>query len=209
MAWGAVALSLVVPARLGTPLFELALKPAIALGFPMLAVLWLQFDLLARLADPSAARRFVPLAPGAIDDLGKTLRRLVVALAAADLPEEQVEVLRGARAAATPELLVEIGALVAELPSAQRALELDQAAINEVLNVYLNLSAIERSYAAVFEGADNAVLLCSGAIRDALLSIKAALGEDFAAAYLKLKQLEWNSFASHFTEWERDHTLDC
>lgn len=50
MAWGAVALSLVVPARLGTPLFELALKPAIALGFPMLAVLWLQFDLLARLA---------------------------------------------------------------------------------------------------------------------------------------------------------------
>jgi len=39
--------------------------------------------------------------------------------------------------------------------------------------------------------------------------LKAALGEDFAAAYLKLKQLEWNSFASHFTEWERDHTLDC
>ena len=28
------------------------------------------------------------------------------------------------------------------------------------------------------------------------------------AAYLKLKTQEWNSYASHFTQWERDHTLD-
>lgn len=40
-------------------------------------------------------------------------------------------------------------------------------------------------------------------------SLKAALGEEFAAAYIKLKTNEWNSFASHFTQWERDHTLDC
>lgn len=39
-------------------------------------------------------------------------------------------------------------------------------------------------------------------------SLKAALGNDFSAAYLKLKRQEWNSYASHLTQWERDHTLD-
>jgi glutamine synthetase type III len=38
--------------------------------------------------------------------------------------------------------------------------------------------------------------------------LKAALGSEFSAAYLKLKQMEWNSFSSHFTQWERDNTLD-
>lgn len=38
--------------------------------------------------------------------------------------------------------------------------------------------------------------------------LKAAMGEDFSAAYIKLKHQEWNSYASHFTQWERDHTLD-
>lgn len=42
--------------------------------------------------------------------------------------------------------------------------------------------------------------------RDAVL--KAAMGEDFSAAYLKLKQNEWNSYASHLTEWELQNTLD-
>jgi glutamine synthetase len=35
-----------------------------------------------------------------------------------------------------------------------------------------------------------------------------ALGESFSTSYLKLKQKEWDSYASHFTQWERDHTLD-
>jgi hypothetical protein len=38
--------------------------------------------------------------------------------------------------------------------------------------------------------------------------LKAAMGEEFSAAYVKLKHQEWNSYASHFTQWERDHTLD-
>jgi glutamine synthetase len=38
--------------------------------------------------------------------------------------------------------------------------------------------------------------------------LQAALGQDFSDAYLKLKRQEWNSYASHFTQWERDHTLD-
>ncbi len=38
--------------------------------------------------------------------------------------------------------------------------------------------------------------------------LKAALGNDFSAAFLKLKHQEWNAYASHFTEWERQTTLD-
>ena len=39
-------------------------------------------------------------------------------------------------------------------------------------------------------------------------SLKAAMGEEFSAAYLKLKQDEWNSFVSHFSVWEKQNTLD-
>jgi glutamate---methylamine ligase len=43
---------------------------------------------------------------------------------------------------------------------------------------------------------------------DSNAELKRAMGEEFSAAFLKLKQMEWNSYASHFTQWERDHTLD-
>ena len=39
-------------------------------------------------------------------------------------------------------------------------------------------------------------------------SLKDALGREFSAAYLKLKQREWDSYAAHFTQWENDTTLD-
>jgi glutamine synthetase len=39
-------------------------------------------------------------------------------------------------------------------------------------------------------------------------ALKAAMGEEFSAAYLKMKHQEWNSFVSHFSQWEKDHTLD-
>lgn len=35
------------------------------------------------------------------------------------------------------------------------------------------------------------------------------LGGEFATAYSKLKRDNWNSYAQHLTEWERDQTLDC
>ncbi len=38
--------------------------------------------------------------------------------------------------------------------------------------------------------------------------LKAAIGDDFSAAFLKLKHQEWNAYASHFTQWEKDNTLD-
>lgn len=38
--------------------------------------------------------------------------------------------------------------------------------------------------------------------------LKSALGDDVSAAYLKLKHAEWNAYAAHFTQWERDTTLD-
>ena len=38
--------------------------------------------------------------------------------------------------------------------------------------------------------------------------LKAAMGAEFSAAFLKMKMQEWNSYVSHFSEWERTHTLD-
>ena len=34
------------------------------------------------------------------------------------------------------------------------------------------------------------------------------LGQEFAQSYIKLKSAEWNSYAAHLTNWEREHTLD-
>jgi glutamine synthetase len=39
-------------------------------------------------------------------------------------------------------------------------------------------------------------------------TLKAMMGEEFSRAYVKLKTDEWNSYCSHFSEWERDNTLD-
>ena len=52
------------------------------------------------------------------------------------------------------------------------------------------------------------VLLDALRAYDADAELKAAMGEEFSAAYIKLKTQEWNSYASHFTQWERDNTLD-
>jgi glutamine synthetase len=38
--------------------------------------------------------------------------------------------------------------------------------------------------------------------------LRAVLGEDFSASYVRLKRQEWNSYVQHFTQWERDNTLD-
>lgn len=38
--------------------------------------------------------------------------------------------------------------------------------------------------------------------------LKAVMGEEFSASYIKLKMQEWNDFTSHFTQWEKDNTLD-
>ena len=43
---------------------------------------------------------------------------------------------------------------------------------------------------------------------DADAALKTALGDDFSAAYVKLKTREWNSYTAHFSAWERENTLD-
>jgi glutamine synthetase len=37
----------------------------------------------------------------------------------------------------------------------------------------------------------------------------AAIGRETVDAFLKLKHDEWADFTRHFTQWERDNTLDC
>ncbi len=44
---------------------------------------------------------------------------------------------------------------------------------------------------------------------DRAKALKAVLGEEFAAAYVKLKTAEWEDFCRSLTQWERDNTLDC
>jgi len=39
-------------------------------------------------------------------------------------------------------------------------------------------------------------------------TLKAMMGEEFSSAYLKLKRREWDSYVSHFSQWEHDNTLD-
>ena len=40
-------------------------------------------------------------------------------------------------------------------------------------------------------------------------AFNAALGAEFTTGYLKLRHADWNSYAQHLTEWEREKTLDC
>lgn len=39
--------------------------------------------------------------------------------------------------------------------------------------------------------------------------LRAALGEEFSTAYIKLKTADWDQYSQHLTQWERDTTLDC
>ena len=38
--------------------------------------------------------------------------------------------------------------------------------------------------------------------------LKVAMGEEFSAAFLKLKHKEWDSYMSHLSSWEKENTLD-
>jgi glutamine synthetase len=40
-------------------------------------------------------------------------------------------------------------------------------------------------------------------------AVRDGLGNAVVDAYLKLKNIEWNSYCHHLTQWERNHTLDC
>jgi glutamate---methylamine ligase len=39
--------------------------------------------------------------------------------------------------------------------------------------------------------------------------LKSSFGEDVVASYIKLRTAEWNDYAGHLTQWERQTTLDC
>ncbi|CAM3295730.1 type III glutamate--ammonia ligase [Paracoccus nototheniae] len=43
---------------------------------------------------------------------------------------------------------------------------------------------------------------------DADDALKAAMGQGFSDAYIKLKTQEWHSYCAHLSQWERDTTLD-
>jgi glutamine synthetase len=39
-------------------------------------------------------------------------------------------------------------------------------------------------------------------------ALKSAMGDEFSAAYLKMRHQEWNDYCTHFSDWERENTLD-
>ncbi|GAB1481140.1 type III glutamate--ammonia ligase [Paracoccaceae bacterium] len=39
-------------------------------------------------------------------------------------------------------------------------------------------------------------------------TLKSVMGDEFSAAFLKLKHKEWDSYAAHFSVWESENTLD-
>jgi glutamine synthetase len=39
-------------------------------------------------------------------------------------------------------------------------------------------------------------------------TLKSMMGDDFSSAFLKLKHKEWDSYASHFSKWDTENTLD-
>ena len=39
--------------------------------------------------------------------------------------------------------------------------------------------------------------------------IRAGIGDESVDSYVKLRMNDWLSYASHLTDWEREHTLDC
>lgn len=44
---------------------------------------------------------------------------------------------------------------------------------------------------------------------EASATLKTALGDSFVKSYAKLKHAEWNEYAAHLSQWERQATLDC
>jgi glutamine synthetase len=43
---------------------------------------------------------------------------------------------------------------------------------------------------------------------DADEELKQMLGTEFSASYVKMKMQEWTDYMTHFSQWERDNTLD-
>ena len=60
------------------------------------------------------------------------------------------------------------------------------------------------------EGAPKLPLNLLDALReyDKDTTLKAMMGAEFSTAFLKLKTKEWHSYASHFSAWEHENTLD-
>ena len=39
-------------------------------------------------------------------------------------------------------------------------------------------------------------------------TLKSMMGDEFSAAFLKLKHKEWNNYSAHFSKWETENTMD-
>ena len=95
------------------------------------------------------------------------------------------------------------------LPAAVLAAGLDGISTEASPGLRLDIDMYAEPHRA--EGARKLPLNLLDALRalESDRTLAEATGKESMAAFLKLKYAEWNEYARHLTDWERDTTLDC
>ena len=70
------------------------------------------------------------------------------------------------------------------------------------INMYTDGHKVRRCEEAAVEPARR-----PGALEDSDVA-RSGMGQEFVASYIRIKQQEWDGYARHLTQWERDTTLD-
>ena len=95
------------------------------------------------------------------------------------------------------------------LPAAIAAAGLDGIAEKRDPGPRLDINVYEEAHKA--GGAERLPLNLLDALRtlEANPALASGLGSETVSAFVKLKTAEWNEYASHLSDWERQNTLDC
>lgn len=114
--------------------------------------------LLTLLQDPDPSATITLLPPKQLEDLSTAARPILANLHSADLTPEQIAKLSGLSVADAMALLSDLAEALPACPKVAQPLDLTPAGVSKVSGLLLQLSALARSFAAVYEGADAAML---------------------------------------------------
>ena len=92
-----------------------------------------------------------------------------------------------------------LGGAARSLPATAMAARMNPAALAPMRGFWTGVSYLTR----------NEPVLDALRVTQASKVLRDALGGEFIDSYCKLKTAEWDRYASHLTQWERDNTLDC
>lgn len=114
--------------------------------------------LLALLQDPDPSATITLLPPKQLEDLSTAARQILASLHSADLSLEQIAKLSGLSVSDAMALLSDLAEALPVCLKVAQPLDLTPAGVSKVSGLLLQLSALARSFAAVYEGADAAML---------------------------------------------------